>query len=46
MSSLIRPLEDVASRGIFVPVGARRQDNGVWADISVSIADLETDDAS
>jgi hypothetical protein len=46
MSSLIRPLEDVASRGIayWLPPGGR--DNGVWADIWVMIADLETDDAS
>ena len=46
MSSLIRPLEDVASREIayWLPSGGR--DNGVWADIWVLIADLETDDAS
>jgi hypothetical protein len=45
MSSLIRPLEDVASREIayWLPPGGR--DNGVWADIWVMIADLETDDA-
>jgi hypothetical protein len=46
MSSLIRPLEDIASREIayWLPPGGR--DNGVWADIWVLIADLETDDAS
>ena len=46
MSSLIRPLEDVASREIayWLPPGGR--DNGVWADVWVLIADLETDDAS
>jgi hypothetical protein len=46
MSSLIRPLEDVASCGIpyWLPPGGR--DNGVWADMWVLIAELESDDAS
>jgi hypothetical protein len=46
MSSLIRPVEDVASCEIpyWLPPGGR--DNGVWADMWVLIADLETDDAS
>jgi hypothetical protein len=46
MSSLIRPLEDIASCEIpyWLPPGGR--DNGVWADIWVLIADLESDDAS
>jgi hypothetical protein len=46
MSSLIRPLEDIASCEIpyWLPPGGR--DNGVWADMWVLIADLETDDAS
>jgi hypothetical protein len=44
MSSQIRPLEDLASFGIayWLPPGGR--DNGVWADIWVAIADLETAD--
>jgi hypothetical protein len=46
MSSQIRPLEDLSSYGIayWLPPGGR--DNGVWADIWVAIADLETCDAS
>jgi hypothetical protein len=46
MSSQIRPLEDLTSLGIayWLPPGGR--DNGVWADIWVRIADLESDDAS
>ena len=46
MSSLIRPLEDVASCEIpyWLPPGGR--DNGVWADMWVLIAELESDDAS
>ena len=46
MSSLIRPLEDVASCQIpyWLPPGGR--DNGVWADMWVLIAELESDDAS
>jgi hypothetical protein len=46
MSSVIRPLEDVASCEIpyWLPPGGR--DNGVWADMWVPIADLESDDAS
>ncbi len=46
MSSQIRPLEDLAQFDIayWLPPGGR--DNGVWADIWVAIADLETDDAS
>jgi hypothetical protein len=45
MSSQIRPLEDLASFSIayWLPPGGR--DNGVWADIWVAIADLETADA-
>jgi hypothetical protein len=46
MSSLIRPLEDVASREISYWLAPGGRDNGVWADIWVLIADLETDDAS
>jgi hypothetical protein len=46
MSSLIRPLEDVASREISYWLAPGGSDNGVWADIWVLIADLETDDAS
>jgi hypothetical protein len=46
MSSQIRPLEDLASSDIayWLPPGGR--DNGVWADIWVAIADLESADAS
>jgi hypothetical protein len=42
MSSQIRPLEDLATFDIayWLPPGGR--DNGVWADIWVAIADLET----
>jgi hypothetical protein len=42
MTSQIRPLEDLLSYGIayWLPPGGR--DNGVWADIWVAIADLET----
>jgi hypothetical protein len=45
MSSLIRPLEDIASceMSYWLPPGGR--DNGVWADMWVLIADLESDDA-
>ena len=46
MSSLIRPLEDVASREISYWLAPGGRDNGVWADIWVMMADLETDDAS
>jgi hypothetical protein len=46
VSSLIRPLDDVASLHIayWLPPGGR--DNGVWADIWVAIADLESDEAN
>jgi hypothetical protein len=46
MSSQIRPLEDIASCGIpyWLPPGGR--DNGVWADMWILIADLESDDAT
>jgi hypothetical protein len=46
MTSQIRPLEDLAQFGIayWLPPGGR--DNGVWADIWVAIADLESGDAS
>ena len=46
MSSLIRPLEDIASRDIayWLPPGGR--DNGVWADTWVLIADLDSDDVA
>jgi hypothetical protein len=46
MSSQIRPLEDLAQFGIayWLPPGGR--DNGVWADMWVPIADLESGDAS
>jgi hypothetical protein len=43
---LIRPLEDVASREISYWLAPGGTDNGVWADIWVLMADLETDDAS
>ena len=45
MTSQIRPLEDLTSYGIayWLPPGGR--DNGVWADIWVAIADLETAEA-
>ena len=45
MSSQIRPLEDLAQFDIayWLPPGGR--DNGVWADIWVAIADVESDDA-
>ena len=45
MTSQIRPLEDLSSCGIayWLPPGGT--DNGVWADIWVAIADLESDDA-
>jgi hypothetical protein len=46
MSAQIRPLEDLTSFGIayWLPPGGR--DNGVWADIWVAIADLESAAAS
>ena len=46
MSSLIRPLEDVASCEIpyWLPPGGR--DNGVWADTWELIADLDSDAAA
>jgi hypothetical protein len=46
VSSQIRPLEDLAAVGIayWLPPGGR--DNGVWADIWVAIADLETADGT
>lgn len=46
MSSLIRPLEDVAACEImyWLPPGGR--DNGVWADTWVLIADLDSGDAT
>ena len=46
MSSQIRPLEDLAQFDIayWLPPGGR--DNGVWADMWVAIADLESNDAS
>jgi hypothetical protein len=46
VTSQIRPLEDLAQFGVayWLPPGGR--DNGVWADIWVAIADLESDDAS
>lgn len=46
MTSQIRPLEDLAQFGIayWLPPGGR--DNGVWADIWVAIADLESADAN
>ena len=45
MTSQIRPLEDLTQFDIayWLPPGGR--DNGVWADIWVAIADLESDDA-
>ena len=46
MGSLIRPLEDIASREIAYWLSPGGRDNGVWADIWVLIADLETDDAT
>jgi hypothetical protein len=46
MSSVIRAVEDVACCEIpyWLPPGGR--DNGVWADMWVLIADLESDDVS
>jgi hypothetical protein len=46
MTSQIRPLEDLAQFGIayWLPPGGR--DNGVWADMWVAIADLESGDAN
>jgi hypothetical protein len=46
VNSQIRPLEDLTQFDIayWLPPGGR--DNGVWADIWVAIADLESDDAS
>ena len=46
MSSLIRPLEDVASCEIpyWLPPGGR--DNGVWADTWELIADLDFESAA
>jgi hypothetical protein len=46
MSSPIRPLEDVASCEIPYWLPPCGRDNGVWADMWVLIADLESDDAS
>jgi hypothetical protein len=45
VTSQIRPLEDLSQFGIayWLPPGGR--DNGVWADIWVAIADLESGDA-
>jgi hypothetical protein len=45
MSSLIRPLEDIASCEIPYWLAPGGRDNGVWADMWVLIADLEPDDA-
>ena len=44
MTSQIRPLEDVGGFGIayWLPPGGR--DNGVWADIWVAIADLDSEE--
>jgi hypothetical protein len=46
MTSQIRPLEDLAQFGIayWLPPGGR--DNGVWADMWVAIADLESGDGN
>jgi hypothetical protein len=46
MTSQIRLLEDLTQFGIayWLPPGGR--DNGVWADIWVAIADLESADAN
>ncbi|MFG1930548.1 hypothetical protein ACGFK1_07800 [Mycobacterium sp. NPDC048908] len=46
MTSQIRPLEDLTRFSIayWLPPGGR--DNGVWADIWVAIADLESAEAS
>ncbi|HET7664976.1 MAG TPA: hypothetical protein VFK56_02605 [Mycobacterium sp.] len=46
MSSQIRPLEDLAQFDIayWLPPGGR--DNGVWADMWVAIADLDSGDAA
>jgi hypothetical protein len=46
LSSLIRPVEDVAACDIpyWLPPGGR--DNGVWADMWVVIADLDADDTT
>jgi len=46
MTSQIRPLEDLTQFHIayWLPPGGR--DNGVWADVWVAIADLQSDDAS
>jgi hypothetical protein len=46
MSSLIRPLDDVAARDIAYWLAPGGQDNGVWADTWTIIADLESDDVA
>ncbi|GAC1400460.1 MAG: hypothetical protein NVS4B6_07620 [Mycobacterium sp.] len=46
MSSLIRPVEDIASCEIPYWLAPGGRDNGVWADTWVQIADLESNDAS
>jgi hypothetical protein len=46
MSSQIRPLEDLASSDIAYWLPPCGRDNGVWADMWVLIADLESDDTS
>jgi hypothetical protein len=46
MSSQIRPLEDVAPSDISYWLAPSGRDNGIWADMWILIADLESDDAS
>jgi hypothetical protein len=46
MSSQIRPLDDLAAVGIAYWLAPGGRDNGVWADMWVAIADLESDDGT
>jgi hypothetical protein len=46
MSSVIRPLEDVAPSDVAYWLAPGGRDNGVWADTWVVIADLDADDTT
>ena len=46
MSSVIRPLEDLAPSDIAYWLAPGGRDNGVWADTWVVIADLDPDDVT
>jgi hypothetical protein len=46
VSSVIRPLEDLAPSDIAYWLAPGGRDNGVWADTWVMIADLDADEAT